>query len=239
MKVGLFIPCYIDQFYPQVGVATLELLEHLGCEVVYPPGQTCCGQPLANTGMEKAAQPTYDHFQEVFSGFDHIVAPSGSCVYHVVHHYPVESRPQGKVWELCDFIVNHLGVTQIAASFPHKVGLHPSCHGLRGLRLGPDSERVEDRPDVVRTLLASVSGIELVDLDRRDECCGFGGTFAITEEAVSVQMGQDKIADHLRHGAEVITGTDVSCLMHLEGLIKRQGLPLQTRHIAEILNTRS
>lgn len=239
MKIGLFIPCYIDQLYPQVGIATLELLERLGCQVEYPPGQTCCGQPLANTGMEKAAQPTYDHFKEVFSGYEHIVAPSGSCVYHVVHHYPEQSRPPGKVWELCDFIVNHLGISQIKASFPHKVGLHPSCHGLRGLRLGPDSERVEERPDVVRTLLASVAGIELVDLDRRDECCGFGGTFAITEEAVSVQMGQDKIADHLRHGAEVITGTDVSCLMHLEGLIKRQGLPLQTRHIAEILNTRS
>ncbi|MEZ4895562.1 MAG: (Fe-S)-binding protein [Saprospiraceae bacterium] len=239
MKIGLFIPCYIDQFYPQVGIATLELLERLGCVVEYPPGQTCCGQPLANTGMEKAAQPTYAHFREVFEGFDHIVAPSGSCVYHVVHHYPQKSKPQGQIWELCEFIVNHLGIQRIDAVFPHKVGLHPSCHGLRGMRLGPDSERVEERPDVVRTLLASVRDIELVDLDRRDECCGFGGTFAITEEAVSVRMGMDKIADHQRHGAEVITGTDVSCLMHLEGLIRRQGLPLRTMHIAELLNARA
>ncbi len=234
MKVGLFIPCYIDQFYPNVGIATLRLLERLGCEVEYPAGQTCCGQPLANAGHAPQTHGIMAHFADLFDEYEYIVAPSGSCVLHLNEHlkHPVAAR----IHELCAFLTDILQVQQLEAVFHHKVGLHASCHGLRGLRLGRSSE-VQDPPfDKVRALLDMVDGVEVVDLDRKDECCGFGGTFAVTEEAISAKMGQDRLRDHLNKGAEVVTGTDMSCLMHLDGLIRRQDLPLRVMHIAEILN---
>lgn len=241
MDVGLFIPCYIDQFYPRVGVATLTLLERLGCRVHYPLGQTCCGQPMANAGREADSLPAMEHFVETFAAFDHIVTPSGSCALHIHEHYhtlpqtDATQHVRGHTYELCQFLVDVLQVDALDARFPHHVGLHASCHGLRGLRLARASERNEADFDKVRHLLEMVDGLTLVDLTRPDECCGFGGTFAVTEEAISVRMGRDRLQDHQAHGAAVITGTDMSCLMHLEGLIGRENRPLRVLHVAEIL----
>ncbi len=143
---------------------------------------------------------------------------------------------RNRTFELCEFLTDQLGVTSLDARFPHRVGLHESCHGLRGLRLGSASELNIPPYSKVRQLLEMVDGLDLVPLDRPDECCGFGGTFAVTEEALSVKMGRDRLRDHLGHGAEVITATDMSCLMHLDGLARRQTLPVQIRHVAQILN---
>lgn len=242
MRVGLFIPCYIDQFYPQVAIATLQLLEKVGCQVDYPMQQTCCGQPMANAGCEQDALKTYHHFVATFQDYDHIVAPSGSCVYHVRKHFDIiEQSPQvqqvrNNTFELTEFLIDVLNIKSLPAKFPHQVGLHQSCHGLRGLRLGPDSERMEDRASKSLLLLQMVEGIELVELDRKDECCGFGGTFAVSEEAISVKMGKDRLADHHKQGAKVITASDMSCLMHLEGIARRQKLNIRILHLAEILN---
>lgn len=243
MTVGLFIPCYINQLYPQVGIATLELLEKLNVNVVYPSGQTCCGQPMANSGYENESLGTCQNLVKLFKDFDYIVTPSGSCAYHIKKHYnileqtPEVTKVRNNVYELCEFIVKILKVTQLEAYFPYKVGIHKSCHGLRGLRLGSCSELVGEHYSYMEDLLTQVKAIELMPLKRADECCGFGGTFAITEEAISVKMGKDKIKDHLESGVEVITATDTSCLMHLEGLINRNKKPLKVMHIAEILNT--
>ncbi len=242
MKVGLFVPCYIDQFYPGVAVATLRLLEGLGCRVAYPTDQTCCGQPLANAGFEGESRGAMQLFVRNFEGCDYVVAPSASCVLHVRAHYGTLEQTAAvrhvreRTFELCQFLTDVLQVDRLAAAFPHRVGLHESCHGLRGLRLGQASEIHGPDFSKVRRLLRLVEGIELVALDRPDECCGFGGTFAVGEEAVSVKMGRDRLQDHLAHGAEVITGTDMSCLMHLDGLIRRRKLPLRVLHVAEILS---
>ena len=247
MRVGLFIPCYVDQFYPQVGIATLRLLEKFGCKVVYPPGQTCCGQPMANSGFGHLTQGCNDLFIKNFSSFDYIVAPSGSCVLHIKEHlHSADATVQaagdaatairGKIYELVEFLTDVLKVEQLDASFPHKVGLHQSCHGQRGLKLAQMSELMAPPFSKPESLLKLVKGIELVELDRKDECCGFGGTFCVTEEAVSVKMGKDRVADHLHHGAEYITAADMSCLMHLEGILHRQKSKIQIKHIAEILN---
>ena len=243
MKVGLFIPCYINQLYPQVAIATLELLEKLGVDVYYPKGQTCCGQPLGNSGYEDDAKGSCQVFVENFKEYDYIVGPSGSCIYHVKKHFDIiEQTPevikvQNNAYELCEFIVKILGKTDLGASFPHKVGLHKSCHGLRGLHLGSCSERMDPPFSTEEDLLKNVKGLELMSLTRKDECCGFGGTFSVFEEAISVKMGKDRIQDHLDNNVEVITGADHSCLMHLEGLINRNKQPLRVMHIAEILNS--
>jgi L-lactate dehydrogenase complex protein LldE len=246
MQVGLFIPCYIDQLYPDVGLATVEVLERFGACVDFPPAQTCCGQPMANSGCTDLAAPFAVKFLEVFGGYDYVVAPSGSCVAMVRHHYEeyLHGRPgfeelKHKTFELCEFLHDVLKVERVEGSFPYRVGLHQSCHGLRELRLGASSERVEPRFNKVRRLLESLDGIELVELSRPDECCGFGGTFAVTEEAVSSMMGRDRIHDHLQAGAEVLTAADMSCLMHLEGLIRRDAAPLRVMHVAEILAGRA
>lgn len=242
IEVGLFIPCYIDQFYPQVGVATLELLKKQGCRVTYPKAQTCCGQPMANSGCEQDALKTYRHFIKTFDGFDYVVVPSGSCAYHVRKHYDIleqtESvrRVRERVLDLTEFLLNVLGVEKLESSFPYRVGLHQSCHGLRGLRLGAGSERNEEAYNKLDKLLGMVRDIELVSLQRADECCGFGGTFAVAEPAISVKMGKDRIADHIQAGAEVITASDMSCLMHLEGILRRQNSDVKVMHLAEILN---
>lgn len=243
MRVGLFIPCYINQLYPQVGKATLELLEKLNVDIVYPTGQTCCGQPLANSGYESESIGTCSNFVEKFKGFDYIVTPSGSCAYHVKKHFDIIPQTdevvkvRENVIELCDFILNVLKIKDVGAAFPYKVGVHKSCHGLRGLRLGSCSEISGPSFSFIDDLLKEVEGTEIMELSRKDECCGFGGTFAVTEEAVSVKMGKDRIQDHLDSGVEVITATDTSCLMHLEGLINRNNQPLKVLHIAEILNS--
>ncbi len=242
MKVALFLPCYVDQFYPQVGIATLRLLESLGVDVDYPLHQTCCGQPMANSGFEKLAGPCNENFVRNFTGFDYIVSPSGSCVLHIKEHlHSADNEPEaghirGQMYELCEFLTDVLRVKELPGTrFPHRVGLHTSCHGQRGLGLSSASEIVGRKFSKPEHLLGMVTGLELVPLAQPDECCGFGGTFCVSEEAVSAKMGKDRVADHLRHGAEYITGGDVSCLMHLEGILRRRQHPVKVLHIAQIL----
>ena len=242
MKVGLFIPCYIDQFYPQVGIATLSLLEKLGCEVVYPQGQTCCGQPMANSGFEHLTGGCNELFVKNFADFDYIVSPSGSCTLHIKDHLHVHDKEDAAthirqhIYELSEFLTDVLQVKHLSARFPHKVGIHQICHGQRGLHLSQMTELVAAPYSKPQQLLQMVEGLELIELSRKDECCGFGGTFCVFEEAVSVKMGKDRVADHEKHGAEYITGNDLSCLMHLEGILKRQQSKVKVLHIAEILN---
>ena len=242
MRVGLFIPCYVNQFYPKVGIATLELLEKLGCKVDYPLSQTCCGQPMANSGYESLTAGCNEHFTENFAAYEYIVCPSGSCVLHVKDHLHSQKNKAGassirkNIYELVEFLTDVLKLEQLPASFPHRVGLHQSCHGQRGLHLSSMSERVLPHFSKPEKLLQMVKGLELIELDRKDECCGFGGTFCVSEEAVSAKMGKDRVRDHVAHGAEYITGADMSCLMHLEGILKRQKSTVQVMHIAEILN---
>ncbi|MEA5138394.1 (Fe-S)-binding protein [Arcicella rigui] len=238
MKVALFIPCYIDQFYPQVAIATLELLEKFGCEVHYPLNQTCCGQPMANSGFEHLSKGCDKNFLENFKGYEYIVSPSGSCTLHVKDHVLGKDGGNAKIYELTEFLVDVLKVENLQAHFPHKVGLHQSCHGQRGLKLAQMSELVATPFSKPEKLLKMVDGLSLIELDRKDECCGFGGTFCVAEEAVSAKMGKDRVADHLRHEAEFITGADVSCLMHMEGILKRKGSSVKVKHIAEILNSK-
>lgn len=243
MKVALFIPCYVDQFYPQVGMATVRLLEHFGVEHCFPAGQTCCGQPMANSGCIPEAKPLAEKFVKEFDGFDYIVAPSGSCVSMVRNHYSEffsdddspSATVRGNTYELSEFLTNVLKVGQLPGSFPHQVGLHKSCHGLRELRLGSCSENMHETPNLMTDLLSGLDGIRFSELRRPDECCGFGGTFAVNEEAVSCVMGDDRIADHLEAGTEVLTAGDMSCLMHLEGIIRRKKHPIRVMHFAEIL----
>ena len=241
MKTALFVPCYIDQFYPGVAVAALRLLERLGCEVVFPEGQTCCGQPMANAGFEGESAAAMRRYVEAFAAYDYVVAPSGSCVLHVREHYDALEQTadvrhvRERTLELCEFLTDVLGVRELDVRFPHRVGVHAGCHGLRGLHLARPSEIPEPPFDKVRRLLGMVEDLELVDLARPDECCGFGGTFAVAEEAISVKMGRDRLRDHVAHGAEVITSTDMSCLMHLDGLARRSGADVRVMHVAEIL----
>jgi L-lactate dehydrogenase complex protein LldE len=233
MKVGLFIPCYIDQFYPKAGIATLELLESLGCEVVYPLEQTCCGQPMANAGFARITESCNAHFADQFSSVDYIVSPSGSCVLHVKEHN-ADVAPE-RLFELCEFLTDVLHVQSLNASFPHRVGLHQGCHGQRGLHLSSMSEKVEKPFSKPLSLLNMVKDLTIADLQRNDECCGFGGTFSVFEEAVSVKMGKDRVADHEAQNVAFITSPDMSCLMHLEGILKRKNSPVKVIHIAEIL----
>ncbi|MCR9016030.1 (Fe-S)-binding protein [Aquiflexum gelatinilyticum] len=243
IKIGLFIPCYVDQFYPKVAIATLELLEKLGCQVKYPMGQTCCGQPMANAGYERDTIATTRHFIRIFKDFDYVVAPSGSCVLHVKEHAPViagmekeQAELHDKIFELTEFLTDILKIGNIKGSFPHRVGFHASCHGQRGLRLSSSSELHQTPFNKAKQLMVNLEGLEWVELERKDECCGFGGTFAVSEEALSIQMGKDRLADHQEHQVEILTGGDMSCIMHLQGIAKRNGNPIQFKHIAEILN---
>ena len=242
MKVGLFIPCYVDQFYPNAAIATLQLLEKQGVQVFYPPKQTCCGQPMANSGFEHLTTGCNNLFVDNFKEYDYIVAPSGSCVLHIKDHlhtanHEDDKNISSKIYELTEFLTDILKVTNFTANFPHKVGLHQSCHGQRGLHISQMSELVAPPYSKPQTLLNMVQNIEMINLKRKDECCGFGGTFCVTEEAISVKMGKDRITDHTKHEAEYIVGSDVSCLMHLEGIMKRQGSEVKVKHIAEILNS--
>ncbi len=243
MKVALFVPCYVDQFYPQVAIASLELLEKLGVDVSFPEKQTCCGQPMANSGFEHLTKGCNDNFIENFRGYDYVVCPSGSCTLHIKDHLHTSGddtetkKIRNSLYELTEFLVDILNVTRLSAKFHHKVGLHQSCHGQRGLKISQMSELVAAPFSKTERLLSSVNGLELVALSRKDECCGFGGTFCVAEEAVSVKMGKDRVYDHIHHGAEYITGNDMSCLMHLEGILRRDKSATKVIHIAEILNS--
>jgi L-lactate dehydrogenase complex protein LldE len=241
MDVALFVPCYIDQLYPRVGLATAGLLERQGVRVHFPEAQTCCGQPMANSGFFDDARQLARKMLDVFSPYEHVVCPSGSCTSMVRNHYP-ELLPgdprvaalRAKTRELCEFLHDVLQVRP-RGRFDARVGLHQSCHALRELRTGSGSERLVPPYSKTRALLEGIEGLQLAELSRVDECCGFGGTFAVSEEAVSCAMGRDRVADHERAGAEVITGADSSCLMHLDGLIRRDGKKLRVLHVAELL----
>ena len=246
-RVGLFIPCYIDQAYPQVGLATVRVLDRLGVDFEYPKDQTCCGQPMFNSGCFRDAGKLARKVLKTFREFDHVVCPSGSCTGMIREYYdlllPEEQDDPGfrrlatQTYELCEFIIDVLGIESWEGRFAHKVGLHQSCHGLRGLGLGAPSElATAGRTGKVMTLLRSLEGLDLVTLSRSDECCGFGGTFSVFEPAVSSAMGRDRLLDHERAGAEIVASYDVSCLMHLEGLIRREKRPLRVMHLAEILD---
>jgi len=241
MRVALFIPCYIDQLYPDVGFACLELLEAYGVQVEVPAGQTCCGQLLTNRGALRAARPLARNFQGAFAGYDHVVCPSGSCAA-ALRRQPESlgdaSGASSSVVELCQFLVSGLGAPPRPPAFPHRVALHESCHALRELGLGRPSELgpghgLPENP--ARRLLRGVPEIRLVEPARSDECCGFGGSFSVVEPDVSVRMGNDRILDFERAGAQVVTSTDMSCLMHLSGLMRRQGRPLTVMHISQVL----
>ena len=243
MRVGLFIPCYIDQFYPRVGQATVEVLGRFPeIEIDFPRAQTCCGQPMANTGCFEETRPLAEKFVEIFADYDHVVCPSGSCTSMVRNHYasffladPRYEHLRTHTWELCEFLIDVMAVESWSSAFPHRVGLHRSCHGLRELRLDACTELACEQPSTVTRLLRMVPDVELVELTRTDECCGFGGTFAVAEEGVSLLMGADRIDDHRRAGAEVMTATDTSCLMHMEGIARRRGIQLPMMHISQIL----
>ncbi len=243
MNVGLFIPCYVDSFFPEVGIATLELLERFDVDVVYPLDQTCCGQPMANSGCEGDAAATEALFVRNFAGFDYIVTPSGSCTHHVREHLTAIPQTEDVVnvrkrtYELVEFLHDVLGVRDFPwAEFPHAVGLHNGCSSLRALRTAKMSEI--DGPSFSKpmTLLSAVKGIRFVTPQRPDECCGFGGTFSVFEEPVSARMGYDKVQDHHAAGAEYIVSADMSCLMHQKGCAERLGLSLKFIHVAQILN---
>lgn len=242
MKIALFIPCYVDQFYPNAAIATVQLLEKQGVNVVYPHQQTCCGQPMANSGFEHLTRDCNNLFIKNFSSYDYIVSPSGSCTLHIKEHLHSNENDaaakgiRNRIFELTEFMTDILQVKHLDASFPHRVGVHQSCHGQRGLKLSQMSELVAEPFSKPGVLLNMVKGLELIPLSRADECCGFGGTFCVSEEAVSAKMGKDRVADHLQHGAEFITGADMSCLMHMEGILRRQKSNVKVLHIAEILN---
>lgn len=242
MRIALFVPCYIDQLKPEVGLAALDVLDNFGFDVVFPEAQTCCGQPFLTAGEVATAESLFHHYLDVFEDFDRIVTLSGSCAATIRRHLPSHLKGAraetvaGRTFEFCEFLVEHDIETQKLGRFPHRVGLHSSCHALRELRLGTPSEtREPERIDPARALLSAIDGVQLVDLARRDECCGFGGIFSVEEEAVSSRMGLDRLADHRLAGAEVIASTDVSCLLQLDGLARKAGYEFRTLHIAELL----
>jgi L-lactate dehydrogenase complex protein LldE len=242
MRVALFLTCVNDTLYPDTGRAVVKLLTRLGVDVDFPMSQTCCGQAHYNTGYRHEAEPLARHFSDVFRDYEAIVTPSGSCGAMVRELYPrmgERARAEGrgeslattlapvvpKTYELTEFLVDVLGVTDVGAYYPHTVTYHPTCHGLRGLGLG-------DRP---RRLLQAVKGLELKELPGADECCGFGGTFALKNADVSAAMGTDKVRSAESTGAEVLCAADNSCLMHIGGTMGRLESAMRPVHIAEIL----
>ena len=242
MRVALFITCYNDLLYPEVGRAIVRLLRRLGHDVDFPVEQTCCGQMHFNSGYQDACIPLVQRFVDAFAEHDVVVTPSGSCASMVRRYHPLVAElaaEQGidaglsekvaavspRVFELSEFLVDILGLTDLGARFPHTVAFHPTCHSTRLLGVG-------DRPT---RLLTAVDGLSLVDLPRSEACCGFGGTFAVKNSDTSVAMGLDKVDDVLGSGAEVLTAGDTSCLMHIGGLLSRRRSPVRVMHLAEIL----
>ncbi|MFF5674237.1 (Fe-S)-binding protein [Streptomyces hygroscopicus] len=242
MRVALFITCVNDTLYPRTGQAVVTLLERLGVEVGFPDAQSCCGQPQFNTGYRHETEPLVRRYAAAFRGYDYVVVPSGSCAAMVRDNYPriaakaaAEGRGQElaeaaaeavpKTYELTEFLTDVLEVIDVGAYYPHTVTYHPTCHGLRMLGLG-------DRP---RSLLATVRGLNLVELPGAEECCGFGGTFAVKNPAVSAAMGADKARNITATGAEAVCTVDNSCQMHIGGTLARQGSTVRPVHIAEIL----
>lgn len=235
MIVDIFIPCYIDQLYPETGFNMVRILEKLGIGVHYNPNQTCCGQVAFNAGFWDEAKAMGEKFIRDFPNDRYVVAPSASCVGMVRNYYDElfynsalhnEYRQlKRNIYEFSDFLVNILKITQVDAVFEHKVTYHDSCAALR-------EYGIKDEP---RLLLSNVKGLELLEMKDADVCCGFGGTFAIKHEGISTAMAEQKIQNAMDTGAEYVTSTDISCLMHLEGYINKHHLPLKTIHLVDIL----
>lgn len=237
MKVQIFVPCFIDQLYPQTAMNMVKILEKAGCEVSYNPNQTCCGQPAFNAGFWDDARDVCSKFLRDFNPNEIIVGPSASCVGFVRNYYSklfdnssvhneVKAIKQN-IYELTDFLVNKLGITNFGAKLNGKATYHDSCAGLRecGIKNEP------------RKLLQNVEGLELTELNDVETCCGFGGTFAVKFGSISAAMGEQKVENALATGAEYLISTDVSCLMHLEGYIKGKNYNLKTMHIADVLTS--
>lgn len=241
MRVALSVTCVNDAMFPETGKAVVRLLRRLGCEVDFPAAQTCCAQPMVNTGYLDEAVPVVRTYVDAFAGYDAVVTPSGSCAGSARHQHALvagrgadNGSDPGLVdavaaapptYELSEFLVDVLGVVDVGAYFPHTVAYHPTCHSLRMLGVG-------DRP---RRLLEAVRGLRLVELPGAEECCGFGGTFAVKNADTSVAMGADK-ARHVRStGAEVLVAGDNSCLVHVGGVLSRQRSGVRVAHLAEVL----
>ena len=243
MKIGLFIPCFMNELYPNACVSTLKLLQDLDFDVEYPLEQTCCGQPMSNTGCNSDVKNLAYRFVNIFSKYDYIVAPTGSCVAMVKEHYaeffPEDDKNFIKVktsiYEICEFLHDIVKIDKLNVSFPYKVGVHNSCHGHRTLELASASELNIPYFSKLKSLLSLVKDIQIVDLKIDDECCGFGGTFCVTQPELSAAMGKDRIKDHINSKAEVMTGADMSCLMHMEGLINKDNQKLKVMHITQTL----
>jgi L-lactate dehydrogenase complex protein LldE len=238
MLISLFITCYNDTLFPETGKAVVAVLERLGHVVEFRREQTCCGQMHYNTGYAGDARRLMEHLLQVFDGAELICIPSASCVAMIREHYPKMAGASGdpalaarvdellpRVFEFTELLVGPLGVTDVGASFPHTVTLHPSCHSLRSLHLG----------DTARRLLEAVRGLALVELPEWDQCCGFGGTFALKNADVSTAMASDKVRCVLETGADVCTAADNSCLMQIGGALSRGGAGVRCLHIAELL----
>lgn len=235
MKVQLFIPCFVDQLFPDTAFNMIRVLEKAGCEVQYNPSQTCCGQPAFNAGFWDDARQVCSKFLKDFNSHSPIVAPSASCVGFVKNYYAglfdnssqhnnVKAISQN-IFELSDFLVNQLGVTDFGATLNAKATFHDSCAGLRecGIKNEP------------RILLTKVKGLDIVEMDDVETCCGFGGTFAVKFEPISIAMAEQKVEHALATGAEYLISTDLSCLMHLQGYIDKKGYQLKTMHIADVI----
>lgn len=236
MKVSLFITCLADQMYPQVGESVVRLLHRYGCEVDFPDMQTCCGQPAFNSGYQDEAREVARNWIRAFEQSDYIVSPSGSCTGMIHHYYPYlfDSEPDWKekaeklttrTYEFSQFLVRVLGIDDIQASFPAKATYHPSCHAMRLLG-------VKDEP--IR-LLSRVQGLEMIDLPYKEDCCGFGGTFAVKMADMSEAMVCEKARHVIETGAEILIGTDMGCLMNIAGRLNKEGNPIRVMHLAEIL----
>jgi Fe-S oxidoreductase len=238
VRVALMLTCINDTLFPDTGTAVVRLLRRLGVDVDFPEGQTCCAQPMVNTGYLDEAVPVVRQFVDAFDGYDAIVVPSGSCAGCVRHQHGLVARRSGdpaleaavartgpRTHELTEFLVDVLGVEDVGAYFPHRVTYHPTCHSLRMLGVG-------DRPT---RLLRAVKGLRLVELPAAEECCGFGGTFALKNAETSVAMGSDKVRHARDTGAEVLVAGDNSCLLHLGGILSREQTGMRVMHLAEIL----
>jgi L-lactate dehydrogenase complex protein LldE len=235
MNVHVFIPCFVDQLYPDAGFNTIKVLERAGCNVIYNPTQTCCGQPAFNAGYWGEAREVCNKFIADFSDAEYVVVPSASCTGFVKNYYSKIydnatnqkniKALQAKVYELTDFLVNVLKIEDLGASFEGKATYHDSCAALRECK-------IKSEP---RKLLNNVKGLELIDLQDNETCCGFGGTFAVKFEAISVAMGEQKAQHIINTKADYLISTDLSCLMHIGGVLGNQGLPIRSLHIADVL----
>ena len=235
MTVQIFIPCFVDQLYPQTAFNMIKVLEKAGCTVTYNDQQTCCGQPAFNAGFRAQSRDVCSKFIKDFAGTDYIVAPSASCVGFVRNYYPIlfenssnhneVKALQARTFEFSEFLVNVLKIEDFGATLNAKATYHDSCAGLRECHIKSEPRR----------LLAKVRGLELVEMNDVETCCGFGGTFAVKFEPISVSMADQKVTNASQTNAEYIISTDLSCLMHIEGYAKHKGVPIQTMHLADVL----